>query len=116
MSAELIKQAAEPFAQLSRSSARKYRGLGLGLAVVHRHVSALGAKLEVSSTPGRGSRFVVRIPPTHLVAEQGAEKTGKQVFSRTSRSRSAPTPSAIEPPSPSPRKTAGSATDPLEFI
>jgi hypothetical protein len=50
------------------------------------------------------------------VAEQGAEKTGKQIFSRTSRSRSAPTPSAIEPPSPSPRKTAGNATDPLEFI
>jgi len=116
MSPELIKQAAEPFAQLSRSSARKYRGLGLGLAVVHRQVSAMGAKLEVSSTPGRGSRFVVRIPPTHLMAEQGAEKTGKQIFSRTSRSRSAPAPSAIEPPSPSPRKTVGSAAHPIMFI
>src|SRR6202171_3578739 len=68
MSPALIKQAAEPFAQLSQSSARKYRGLGLGLAVVHRNVSALGARLEVNSTPGRGSRFVVRIPPTEGVA------------------------------------------------
>jgi hypothetical protein len=76
----------------------------------------MGGKLEVSSTPGRGSRFVVRIPPTHLMAEQGAEKTGKQIFSRTSRSRSAPAPSAIEPPSPSPRKTAGGAAHSIMFV
>jgi signal transduction histidine kinase len=75
MSPALIKQAAEPFAQLSQSSARKYRGLGLGLAVVHRNVSALGARLEVSSTPGRGSRFVVRIPPTELTAARQNEQT-----------------------------------------
>ena len=116
MTPALIKQAAEPFAQLSRSSARKYRGLGLGLALVHRRVSALGAKLEVSSTPGRGSCFVVRIPPTHLVAKQSAEKPDKRIFGRTNRSRPTPTPSAIEPPSPSPRKTAGSAADPVVFI
>jgi signal transduction histidine kinase len=116
MTPALVKQAAEPFAQLSQSSARKYRGLGLGLAVVHRQVSALGAKLEVSSTPCRGSRFVVKIPPTHLVAEQGPEKASKQIFGRTSRSRPALAPSAIESPSPSPRKTAGSAANPVVFI
>jgi signal transduction histidine kinase len=117
MSPELIKQTSEPFARLSRSSARKYRGLGLGLAVVHRHVSAMGAKLEISSTPGRGSRFVVKIPPTHLVAQQSAEKTGKQIFSQTSRTRSAPAPATIQPTSPLPRKTAGSAAaDRIVFI
>jgi len=46
MSPALIKHAAEPFSQLSRTSARKYRGLGLGLAVVHRNVQALGGKLD----------------------------------------------------------------------
>ncbi len=116
MSPELIKQAAEPFAQLSHSSARKFRGLGLGLAVVHRNVSALGAKLEVSSTPGRGSRFIVRIPPTPMVAEQSAGKIGKRIFDRTSRGKHVPTPAAIQPPSPSPRKAAGSAADPVVFI
>ena len=116
MSAALIKQAAEPFAQLSQSSARKYRGVGLGLAVVHRNVSALGAKLEVSSTPGHGSRFVVRIPTTQLVAEQGVGKMGKRIFDRTHRSKHVPAPSAIEPPSPSPRKTAGTGTTPVVFI
>jgi signal transduction histidine kinase len=109
MTPALIRQAAEPFAQLSQSSARKYRGIGLGLAVVHRNVSALGAKLEVSSTPGRGSRFVVRIPPNHLAAEQSAEKTEEQIFGRPSRGQPAPAPSVIEPSSPSPRKTAGAS-------
>lgn len=66
MSPALIKQAVHPFAQLSNSAARKYRGLGLGLAVVQRNVSALSAKLEVTSTPGQGSRFVVRIPPAQV--------------------------------------------------
>jgi signal transduction histidine kinase len=118
MSPTLIKQAAEPFAQLSHSSARKYRGIGLGLAVVHRNVSALGAKLEVSSTPGRGSRFVVRIPPTPLMAEQSAAKMGNRIFERTGRGKHAPAPSAIQPPSgsPSPRKTAGGDANPVVFI
>ncbi|MFZ1120694.1 MAG: hypothetical protein WAN81_10735, partial [Candidatus Binataceae bacterium] len=61
-------------------------------------------------------RFVVRIPPAHLLAEQGAEKTGKRIFGRTSRNRPSPAPSAIQPPSPSPRKTVGSAADPVVFI
>jgi signal transduction histidine kinase len=116
MSPALIKQAAEPFAQLSQSSARKYRGLGLGLAVVHRNVSALGAKLEVNSTPGRGSRFVVRIPPAQLMARQSAEKMGKRIFDRASKGKHAPAPSAIQPPPPSPRKAAGSAAAPVVFI
>ena len=74
MSPGLIKRAAEPFAQLSNSSSRKYRGLGLGLALVHRNVTALGAKLEISSTPGEGSRFVVQIPPTRLETAQTTPK------------------------------------------
>jgi signal transduction histidine kinase len=117
MSAALIKQAAEPFAQLSQSSARKYRGLGLGLAVVHRNVSALGAKLEVNSTPGRGSRFVVRIPPTQLVAEQSAGKMGKRIFDRTNRDKHVPASSAIQAPPASPRKAAGSGgAVPVVFV
>jgi signal transduction histidine kinase len=117
MSPALIKQAAEPFAQLSQSSARKYRGLGLGLAVVHRNVSALGARLEVSSTPGRGSRFVVRIPPTELAAAESMDKMSKRIFGRTGKGKQAHAPATIEPPSsPLPRKTAGSATDPVTFV
>jgi signal transduction histidine kinase len=76
MSADLIKRAAEPFVQLSKTSARKYRGLGLGLATVHRNVSALGAKLEITSVPGRGSRFVVKIPTTSLASRSKGAMSG----------------------------------------
>ena len=117
MSPALIKQAAEPFAQLSQSSARKYRGLGLGLAVVHRNVSALGARLEVNSTPGRGSRFVVRIPPTEAVAAESMDKMSKRIFGRTGKGKQTHTPATIEPPSsPLPRKTVGGANDPVTFV
>jgi len=58
----MLEQAAEPFAQLSNSSARRYRGLGLGLAVVKRSVKALGGKLELRANEGMGSSFLVTIP------------------------------------------------------
>jgi signal transduction histidine kinase len=58
----MLDHATEPFAQLSNSSARRYRGLGLGLALVQRGVKALGGKLELRSHDGTGSTFLVTIP------------------------------------------------------
>ena len=62
ISRELLASAFQPLIQLSHSSGRHHGGLGLGLAVVQRNVTALGAKLKVESTLGRGSRFRVSIP------------------------------------------------------
>jgi signal transduction histidine kinase len=58
----MLDHAIEPFAQLSNSSARRYRGLGLGLAVVQRSVKALGGKLELRPKEAAGANFVVTIP------------------------------------------------------
>lgn len=58
----LLERARKPFAQLSRSNARRHRGLGLGLTMVHRHVAALGGSLELRPTDAPGTNFVVRIP------------------------------------------------------
>ncbi|PYN12806.1 MAG: PAS domain-containing sensor histidine kinase, partial [Candidatus Rokuibacteriota bacterium] len=40
----------------------KARGIGLGLSVVKRLLDANGGRITVESTPGQGSRFLVRFP------------------------------------------------------
>ena len=52
------------FAEFSRldRGARMAQGLGLGLSIVQRLVSALGLTLELDSVEGRGSRFSVFLP------------------------------------------------------
>jgi signal transduction histidine kinase len=58
----VLTQAKEPFAQLSNTSARRFRGLGLGLAVVQRSVDALGGRIELRARADHGSNFLVTIP------------------------------------------------------
>ncbi|SFZ86257.1 Signal transduction histidine kinase [Devosia enhydra] len=52
------------FAEFSRleHGARMAQGLGLGLSIVRRLVSALGLTLELDSVEGRGSRFSLYLP------------------------------------------------------
>jgi len=57
-----VEDAFAPFVQLSSSSARAHRGLGLGLALVRRNVISLGATLQVRSKLSAGSSFTVRFP------------------------------------------------------
>jgi len=47
-------------------SAQKYRGTGIGLAIVRKAAARLGGSVRLESTPGQGSTFIVdlpRIPP-----------------------------------------------------
>jgi two-component system, OmpR family, sensor kinase len=54
----------ERFYRLEKSRARSEdgRGSGLGLAIVRELVAAHGGQVQVSSEPGRGTAFVVRLP------------------------------------------------------
>ncbi|HMJ55924.1 MAG TPA: PAS domain S-box protein [Polyangiaceae bacterium] len=50
------------FQQLDGSTAKKYQGTGLGLALTKRIVDAQGGRVEVQSTPGQGSTFSAILP------------------------------------------------------
>lgn len=47
----------ESFYQADSSSTRKYGGSGLGLAITGKLLELMGSRLEISSTPGKGSTF-----------------------------------------------------------
>jgi PAS domain S-box-containing protein len=50
------------FQQLDSSTAKKYPGTGLGLALTKRIVEAQGGRVGVESTPGKGSMFSAVFP------------------------------------------------------
>jgi len=55
----------DEFHQLNNPGRNLDQGLGLGLAIVGRLASLLGAEVEVASRVGRGSRFSLYLPRIH---------------------------------------------------
>jgi two-component system, sensor histidine kinase len=53
-----------PFEQEDSSTSRSFGGTGLGLAISRSLAEMLGDRLEVSSTPGVGSTFRLRLAPS----------------------------------------------------
>jgi len=52
----------QEFSQAEATTARKYGGTGLGLALSRRLCRLMGGDIAVTSEPGRGSTFTVRLP------------------------------------------------------
>ena len=57
----------EPFRQVSEGYTRKFEGSGLGLSITNKLVRILDGKIFLESKPGKGSRFVIKIPVTYSV-------------------------------------------------
>ena len=59
---ETIPLLFKPFTQADSTLRRPFEGTGLGLAISQRLAEAMGGKITIVSTPGRGSRFTLRLP------------------------------------------------------
>ncbi len=61
----------EAFRQVDGSDERAYGGVGLGLAIVHRVVAALGGRITFESAMGEGTTFRVWLPmePSETASE-----------------------------------------------
>ncbi|AKM45432.1 hypothetical protein NL30_37080 [Burkholderia contaminans] len=60
--ASKIDRLFQPFAWTSEPADDRCPGTGLGLALCRRLAALMGGSIDVDSTPGEGSRFVVRVP------------------------------------------------------
>ncbi len=62
ISQEMQERIFEAFYQVDGSNTRKYGGTGLGLSIVRQLTALLGGKLELQSTPDKGSTFTIYLP------------------------------------------------------
>jgi signal transduction histidine kinase/CheY-like chemotaxis protein/HAMP domain-containing protein len=98
----------EEFSQIDSSSSRKYKGTGLGLPIAKNYARLLGGNLTVQSEFGKGSTFILVLPPAfpkdklQKPSEEPAPSKGEPATSATAvRSTTRPAPEKSVAPSSS---------------
>ncbi len=87
MTPEQVAKVFDAFTQADSSTTRHYGGTGLGLSITKVFCEQLGGSIFCTSTPGKGSSFVIRLPavcrdPTaELPSETPAERRSQPLDS-----------------------------------
>jgi len=69
----------ERFYQVARARSGGERGTGLGLSIVRHAVAAMGGRVELSSTLGRGTRVTVLVPQPQVISRRGAAERKDEI-------------------------------------
>jgi signal transduction histidine kinase len=62
MSTEDITKLGRPYFRADHEVVRAYKGSGLGVPIAYSLMAALGGTINVDSTPGKGTRWIIRLP------------------------------------------------------
>ena len=76
--ADAVEHIFERFYQVDNTATRAFGGTGMGLALVRRLVDASGARIEVDTEEGRGSRFTLLWPVDEDAAAAGGAELASQ--------------------------------------
>ncbi|MEX1182534.1 MAG: ATP-binding protein [Gemmatimonadota bacterium] len=76
---EHINAIFEDFTQLDQSHTREYGGTGLGLSITRKLLAMLGGRIEVESTYGAGTRFMIELPSMDDAGEAQRSASGAAV-------------------------------------
>lgn len=62
MTPEFLEKIFEPFSQEQNDARSTYKGVGLGMSIVKNLLTRMDGTIEVKSTVGKGSTFIITIP------------------------------------------------------